>query len=70
MFTRVVELTSKPGKSKELSNAINGSALPILQNKVGSWTKFCSCQMQSRIASSRSVFGKRETTRTVSPRTI
>jgi quinol monooxygenase YgiN len=35
MFTRVVELTSKPGKSKELSNAINGSALPILQKQGG-----------------------------------
>ena len=35
MFTRVVELTSKTGKSKELSNAINGSALPILQKQGG-----------------------------------
>ena len=35
MFTRVVELTSKPGKSKELSNAINENAMPILQKQGG-----------------------------------
>ena len=35
MFTRVVELTSKPGKSKELANAINGEALPILKQQRG-----------------------------------
>ena len=35
MFTRAVELTSKPGKSKELSNAINEKALPILQKQSG-----------------------------------
>ena len=35
MFTRVVELTSKPGKAKELSNAINEKALPILQKLGG-----------------------------------
>ncbi|MFZ0956914.1 MAG: antibiotic biosynthesis monooxygenase [Candidatus Sulfotelmatobacter sp.] len=35
MFTRVVELTSKPGKSKELSNAINEKALPTLQKQSG-----------------------------------
>jgi heme-degrading monooxygenase HmoA len=35
MFTRVVELTSKPNKSKELSNAINEKALPILQKQGG-----------------------------------
>src|ERR1019366_9755678 len=35
MFTCAVELTSKPGKSKELSNAINEKALPILQKQSG-----------------------------------
>lgn len=35
MFTRVVELTSKTGRSKELSNAINEKALPILQKQGG-----------------------------------
>lgn len=35
MFTRVVELTSKPGKSRELSTAINEKAMPILQKQVG-----------------------------------
>ena len=35
MFTRVVELTSKPGKSKELANAINAEALPILKQQRG-----------------------------------
>jgi heme-degrading monooxygenase HmoA len=35
MFTRVVELTSKPGKSKELSSAINEKAVPILKTQSG-----------------------------------
>lgn len=35
MFTRVVELTSKPGKSKELSNAIQDTVVPILKKQNG-----------------------------------
>ena len=35
MFTRVVELTSKSGKSKELSNTINDKVLPILKKQKG-----------------------------------
>src|SRR5215469_15700655 len=35
MFTRVVELTSKSGKSKELSNMINEKAIPILKQQRG-----------------------------------
>ncbi len=35
MFTRVVELNSKPGKSKDLSNAINEKIMPILQKQDG-----------------------------------
>jgi len=35
MFTRVVELTSKPGKSEELSSVINEKALPILEKQAG-----------------------------------
>src|SRR5258707_5483377 len=35
MFTRVVELTSKPGKAKELSNTINENAVPILKKQSG-----------------------------------
>ena len=35
MFTRVVELTSKSGKSKELANTINEKAIPILQKQRG-----------------------------------
>ncbi|MGA7295262.1 MAG: antibiotic biosynthesis monooxygenase [Terriglobales bacterium] len=35
MFTRVVELSSKPGKSKELSNTINEKAVPILKAQNG-----------------------------------
>ncbi len=35
MFTRVVELTSKPGKSRELSNTINDKIMPILQKQGG-----------------------------------
>jgi len=35
MFTRVVELTSKSGKAKELSNSINEKVLPILKKQTG-----------------------------------
>jgi heme-degrading monooxygenase HmoA len=35
MFTRVVELTSKSGKAKELSNTINEQAVPILKKQQG-----------------------------------
>jgi heme-degrading monooxygenase HmoA len=35
MFTRVVELNGKPGKSKELTNTFNEKILPILQKQRG-----------------------------------
>ncbi|PYX56298.1 MAG: hypothetical protein DMG73_15805 [Acidobacteria bacterium] len=35
MFTRLVELTSKAGKARELSNTINESAVPILKKQKG-----------------------------------
>ena len=35
MFTRVVEMTSKPGKARDLSNAINQQAVPILKKQSG-----------------------------------
>jgi heme-degrading monooxygenase HmoA len=35
MFTRVVELTSKSGKSKELSDTINERVVPILKKQRG-----------------------------------
>ncbi len=35
MFTRVVELTSKSGKAKELSNTINERVVPILKKQTG-----------------------------------
>lgn len=35
MFTRVVELTTKPGKAKELSRTINDRVLTILKNQPG-----------------------------------
>lgn len=35
MFTRTVEVTTKPGKAKELSNAINDKVLPILKKQSG-----------------------------------
>ena len=35
MLTRVVELTSKSGKAKELSNIINEKVLPILKKQTG-----------------------------------
>jgi quinol monooxygenase YgiN len=35
MFTRIVELNSKSGKAKELSNIINEKVLPILKKQTG-----------------------------------
>ena len=35
MFTRVVEMTSKSGKSQELANTINDRAVPILKRQRG-----------------------------------
>src|SRR5438552_12890086 len=35
MFTRVVELTSKSGKTKELANTINEKVVPILKKQRG-----------------------------------
>jgi len=35
MFTRIVELTSKSGKAKELSNIINEKVVPILKKQTG-----------------------------------
>jgi quinol monooxygenase YgiN len=35
MFTRVVELTSKSGKSKELANTVNEKVVPILKKQHG-----------------------------------
>jgi heme-degrading monooxygenase HmoA len=35
MFSRVVELTAKTGKTKELSNTINDKILPILKKQKG-----------------------------------
>src|SRR6266704_1867676 len=35
MFTRVVELTCKSGKARELSNTINEKVLPILKKQAG-----------------------------------
>jgi len=35
MFTRVVEVTTKPGKARELSHTITDKALTILKNQPG-----------------------------------
>jgi len=35
MFTRVVEITCKSGKAKELSSTINEKVLPILKKQTG-----------------------------------
>ena len=35
MFTRVVEMTSKSGKSQELANTINDRGVPILKKQSG-----------------------------------
>ena len=35
MFTRIVEVTTKSGKAKELSNTINDKVLPILKKQTG-----------------------------------
>ena len=35
MFTRIVELTTTPGKNKQLSETINDKVLPILKKQKG-----------------------------------
>jgi heme-degrading monooxygenase HmoA len=35
MFTRVVEVSTKPGKSHEVANTINEKVLPILRQQAG-----------------------------------
>ena len=35
MFTRIVELTTKPAKNKQLSDIINDKVLPILKKQKG-----------------------------------
>jgi heme-degrading monooxygenase HmoA len=35
MFTRIVELTAKPGKNKQLSDIISDKVLPILKKQTG-----------------------------------
>ena len=35
MFTRIVELITKPGKNKQLSDTINDKVLPILKKQKG-----------------------------------
>ena len=35
MFTRIVELTTKPGKNKQLSDTINDKVLPVLKKQKG-----------------------------------
>ena len=35
MFTRIVELATKPGKNKQLSDTINDKVLPILKKQKG-----------------------------------
>ncbi|MGH9502644.1 MAG: antibiotic biosynthesis monooxygenase family protein [Terriglobales bacterium] len=35
MFTRIVELTTKPGKNNQLSDTINEKVLPILKKQKG-----------------------------------
>jgi len=35
MYSRIVDLISKPGKSRDLSNTINDKVLPILKKQPG-----------------------------------
>ena len=35
MFTRIVELTAKPGKNKQLADTIDEKGLPILKKQKG-----------------------------------
>jgi quinol monooxygenase YgiN len=35
MFTRIVEISTKPGKSLEVANTLNEKVLPILRQQVG-----------------------------------
>ena len=53
MFTRVVELTSNPGKNTQLADAINDKVLPILKKQKGfvDETVFVSDKEDNRVLS-------------------
>jgi len=50
MFTRVVEMTSKSGKSQELANIIDEKGVPILKSNAASSTRLCSSRTPTPIA--------------------
>ena len=39
MFTRIVEITAKQGKTKEVAATIQEKVLPILKKQPGSWMR-------------------------------
>jgi hypothetical protein len=51
MFTRIVELTAKPGKNKQLSDIISDKVLPILKKQRGSWMRQFSSPTKTTIVS-------------------
>jgi len=40
MFTRVVEITSKAGKARDLTHTVIEKVLSILKNQPDSWTNY------------------------------
>jgi len=50
MFTRIVELTSKPGKNKQLADTIDEKVLPILKKQKGFVDETVSSQTKRIIA--------------------
>ena len=48
MYTRIVEITSKSGKSRELCNTIEEKVVPILKKRTGFWTRPFWCRTRTR----------------------
>ena len=71
MFTRIVELTTKPGKNRQLSDTINDKVLPILKKQKGfvDETVLVSDKEDNRVLS-LSFWNSKRTLRNITARSI
>jgi hypothetical protein len=60
MYTSVVDLTTKQGKARELTQAANNKVRPLLEKQTGFVDVTVIVSTRSQIASSRSASGIRE----------
>jgi len=57
MYTRVVEITSKSGKARELCDTIDEKVVPVLKKQTGFVDETVLCRTRNRIESSGSASG-------------